>query len=253
MMVPIWLRSFVDQLLHEHRQEDRLEPPTHPHRTEPPAHDITAWPTKLALPSRPRAVKDIAPLVTVHVTDVAGGFGVSRQQLKAAEGSYTTALLRRYHGAAYHRLVSRRVGLVTNHPLTLRTSHGNGGNRGAGWAIDCGHKEALGAAFIAAAQDSLEDLILDLHELRATSSSGSAAPEPIVVVPHCVFSKKRKADTSGTVWAAIVVPVIERINDLFTDGMPEGPNGESPVVCRIGYDLVEGGVPIPESWGPRVG
>ena len=232
MMVPIWLRSFADALLYRERQEDRLEA-----RVEPPAHDLTDWPVSLALPSRPRALEDLAPLVTVHVTDVAGGFGVSKQQLKAA-GDYETALLRRYHGCAYHRLVSRRVGLVTNHPLTLRTSHGNGGNRGAGWAIDCGHREThgqLGDAFIAAAIDSLEDLILDVYE--ATGETG-----PVVVVPHCVFSKKRKADTSGTVWRLIVVPAVARVVEDY-----------GPSVVRIGYEMVEGGYPIPADWGPRVG
>jgi hypothetical protein len=239
MMVPIWLRSFADALLYRERQEDRLtadgriETPAGP-RFEPPAHDLTTlgWPTSLALPSRPRAIEDLAPLVTVHVTDVAGGFGVSKGQLKAA-GDYETALLRRYHGCAYHRLVSRRVGLVTNHPLTLRTSHGNGGNRGAGWAIDCGHKEALSAGFVAAAIDSLEDLILDVHEVTG---------ETVVVVPHCVFSKKRKADTSATVWSSIVVPAVERVLRDW-----------GPSVVRIGYDVVEGGYPIPADWGPRVG
>lgn len=238
MMVPIWLRSLVDRALYRERQEDRLEA-----RAEPPAHDLTAWPVDLALPSRARS--DMSPLVTVHVTDVAGGFGVSKQQLKAAQahpataelvgGAYALALLRRYHGCAYHRLVSRRVGLVTNHPLTLRTSHGNGGNRGAGWAIDCGHREALSDAFVAAAIDSLEDLILDVHE--ATQAHRTSDPGPVVVVPHCVFSKKRKADTSGTVWRLIVVPAVERVLRDW-----------GPSVVRIGYDLVEGGYPIPADW-----
>ena len=234
MMVPIWLRSFADALLYRERQEDRLEA-----RAEPPAHDLTSWPVDLALPSRVRSLEDLAPLVTVHVTDVDGGFGVSKQQLKAA-GDYETALLRRYHGCAYHRMVSRRVGLVTNHPLTLRTSHGNGGNRGAGWAIDCGHREALSDAFVAAAIDSLEDFILDVYE--ATQAHRTSDPGPVVVVPHCVFSKKRKADTSGTVWRLIVVPAVARVVEDY-----------GPSVVRIGYDVVEGGYPIPADWGPRVG
>lgn len=225
IVLPIALRGLVDRAMYRERQEERLA-----ERGEPPAHDITDWPRDLALPSRPFAAGVPAPLVTVHVTDVAGGFGVSKAQIKAAGGDYATALLRRYHGCAYHRIVSRRVGLVTNHPLSLRTSHGNGGNRGAGWAIDCGHAEALSDAFIAAAIDSLEDLVLDTYE---------ATGETVIVVPHRVFSKKRTADTSREVWSRIVRPAIDRLDEDWSG------------VARIDYMLVSGGRPVPRSWDDR--
>lgn len=231
MMLPIGLRSFVDHLLHEERQRIALDT-----RTEPPAHDLSALPTKLKLSSRERTVEQLSALVTVHVTDVRGGYGVSKRQLAAAAGSYERALLARYHGAAYHRLVSRRVGLVANHRLLLRTSHGHAGNRGAGWAIDCGHDEDLTApemdGFVLAAQQSLADLILDTYALTRKA---------VVVVPHRAFSAQRGHDTNRTVWRLVVRPTIDRIAEVY-----------GPGIAYIDYELAEGsGRPITRSWDDR--
>lgn len=245
---PIFLRSILDKLLAPERQRDALsehESELLSGHREPPAHDTTAWPYELALPSRPRDPSTVK-LITVHVTDVDGGFGVSRQLLakwarlvelgKVPPGfedadPYELALLERYSGCAYHRIVSRRVGLVTNHPLSLRTSHGNGGNVGAGWAIDCSHKETLAPAFATLACDSLEDLILDCHE---------ASQAEVVVVPHRAYSKKRSVDTDRHVWSEIVRPSVDHVTRLF-----------GPGIVRIGYEIVEGGRPITTDWDDR--
>lgn len=256
MIVPFFLRSIVDRIVAAERQRDHLEPKAFElitGRVEPPAFDTTSMPVELDLPARPRDPATVQ-LITVHVTDVEGGFGVSRQQLAkwtrlvslgkvpseleaqrgdrdASDWAYTLALLERYSRCAYHRIVSRRVGIVVNHPLSLRTSHGNGGNVGAGWAIDCSHKESIGDAFASVACESLEDLILDCHE---------ASGAQVVIVPHRVYSKKRSVDTDSTVWREVVRPAADVISQMYGDK-----------TCRIGYEIVDGGSPITTEWDER--
>lgn len=247
-MIPIVLRSIVDHLMARERQFERIT-------DEPPAYDTTSFPIELALPARLYRADEMASMVTVHVTDVTGGFGVSGQALKRwknlvalnkvsaelarqrpvgtsdGDWAYVLALLERYSRCAYHRIISRRVGIVANHPLSLRTSHGNGGNAGPGFAIDCGHGESLSEALIAAARDGLEDLILDTYQ---------ATDETVVVAPHRAFSGARRVDTAAIVWAAVVRPVVDRIREDYED------------VCRIDYELAVGsGRPVPLSWDDR--
>lgn len=199
--------------------------------------DATGLPFKLALPSRPYHPGELAPFMTVHVSDVTGGFGIakSRDKFWAEHGpilpgatSAESALLERYRGCAYHRIGSRRLGAVRNHPATLRTSHGNGGNKGMGWALDAGHAEDLGPELVAAGYRSLAGGIEECHE---------ATGDVVIVVPHRVWSGKRIVDTSARVWSAIVIPVVQALG---------------PLVCRIGYELPgeNGGRPIPRSWDP---
>lgn len=215
---------------------------TRSHETQAPREDVpdcdTTWmPVKLKLPSRLRSMPD--PLVTAHVTDVEGGFGVAKSAIKRwqrivdagkqapSADVRESALLERYSGCAYHWIASRAVGSVRNHPAQLRTSHGNGGNRGMGWAIDCGSKEALSPALVQAGHRSLAGCIFECHE---------ASGEIVSVVPHRAFSKQRLGDTSGIVWGAVVLPVVAALG---------------PTVCRIDYDLAEGGGrPVPRSWDP---
>lgn len=199
--------------------------------------DITrAFPVELELPSRVR--ETISPLVTVHVTDVKGGFGVSKKSVK----KWTAALLlspgplpgltatelalaERYSHCAYHWLASRVLGIVRNHPPTLRTSHGNGGNRGLGFSVDCGHKEVLSDPFADTARAALLRCIEEAHE---------ATGEVVLVVPHRVFSAGRRVDTDVEVWRKVVLPVVGTLG---------------PQVCRIDYEMAEGGGrPVPRSW-----
>lgn len=226
-MIPFALRGFFDRLFADERQRAALA-----EREEPPSHNISDRPAQLELPARPFRFGERDPLVVVHITSVRGGFGVSKRQLADAGGDRTEALLRRYHGCAYHRIVSREIGSVVNHPLTLRTSHGNAGNRGVGLAIDCGIDEPLAPAFVSACRDALEDLILDMYQEHK---------EAIAVVPHRAFSAKRRADTSAVAWREVVRPTVDTIALDYGDS-----------VCRIDYELAEGGGrPVPLSWDDR--
>lgn len=215
--LPIALRSFVDHLLRPEKQ-----------RTRDPGDlgdlgwnvDQIARVEPLALPSRARTTVD--PLVTVHVTDVKGGFGVAKKHAHR----YEEALADRYTRVAYHAIASRRLGAVRNHSLWRRTSHGNAGNRGVGWAVDCGHAEPLPPELAAAAYQSLLMLVLEVHE---------ATGEVVVIVPHRVFSKSRRRDTDRAAWV-VVLQVVAALG---------------PSVCRVDYEMAQdGGLPVPRSWDP---
>lgn len=219
------VRSIVDAVLYSEKQ-----------RTSPEfrVFDTSTFPVDLALPSRLYRPGEMVSVVTCHVTDVDGGYGVSKRQVAAArkliehgkvpaeialqlpfdidDASYMLALLIRYSGAAYHRLASRRVGDVINHPLTLRTSHGNGGNMGPGWACDCGSKERLSPELAAAGIASLSGLV------RATFERTGHV---VVLVPHRVWSSQRLGDTGSIVWRTIVLAVVE---DLGRDMIVVGYN-----------------------------
>lgn len=238
--LPIAMRSIVDHLRFPERQ--RVTP-------EVLGFDTTSFPVELALPATRRSPTGITVL-TVHVSDVDGGFGVSKQavsrwrrlleqgkvpaelyrQLPNAHdlggSSFLLALLERYSRIAYHRVASRRAGDVRNHPLALRTSHGNTGNLGAGWALDCGHDEELTEGLIAIGRSSLSSAIDDV-----VASGGRC-----IVVPHRVWSAGRRRDTDERTWRNVVKPTIVA-----------RAAGGVPVV--IGYETVAAdGLPIPRSW-----
>lgn len=211
-------------------------------------YDTTSFPLDLSLSSRSRSATTVE-LVTVHVTDVTGGFGVAKsavarwrkllehddvprelvRQLPAPHdlggSSFTLALLERYARCPYHWIGSRRAGVVRNHTAELRTSHGAGGNRGLGWALDAGHDEALSDELVAAGFRSLVQCISEAHE-----GSGSV----IDVVPHRVFSASRRVDPGAAVWRTIVLSAVDALG---------------PSVCQVNYDLVEArGRPVPWTW-----
>lgn len=211
--------------------------------------DTTSMPVELDHHPTVRPESTVTVL-TVHVSDVDGGFGVASSAVKRWRGllaigkvtgellvqlpdvedlggsSYLLALLERYSRCPYHRIASRRAGDVRNHPLSLRTSHGNGGNLGAGWAIDCGHGEELSDVLVAIARASLESAIREVV----------AAGGRCVVVPHRVWSADRRVDTDARVWRSVVKPTVVR---LAADGVP----------VEIGYRTsAGGGRPIPRSW-----
>lgn len=243
-MIPIFARSFVDHLINRERQ----------HEAANVAHyNTTSMPIDLDLPSSLRDPQHVALLVA-HVTDVDGGFGVASAAVKRWRGllergkvpiellvqlpdatdlggsSYTLALLERYSRIAYHWIGSRRVGVVHNHPLSLRTSHGDGGNVGGGWALDVGHNETLSAAARDAGLSSLDAAIEHIIEHGAGR---------VIVCPHRCFSAARRGDTDRVVWQTIVRPTVDRW----------AASGANVV---IGYNTAHGGGrPIPRSWDDR--
>jgi hypothetical protein len=189
-------------------------------------------------------------IITVHVTDVQGGFGVlksavNRWQARIGEhmvreynaprvssgvlDARLFALCERYKGLPYHRITSHAGDEILNHEFGLRTPHGNGGNRGVGWAIDVGRSEALNSAQISGGRVTLRRLILDVLDFVSD-------PGHVLVLPHRAFSPRRLPDPGPIVWRDIVRPVVD----------------EFPArTVRIDYHYAEaGGRPVPLSWDP---
>lgn len=234
-------RSIIDQVFY--REKQRTD-------SRPLVFDTTALPVKLKLPARLFKPGEIKPIVTIHCTDVRGGFGLAKYQIAAArkllelgkvpaelalqlpfdidDASYILALLIRYSGDAYHRLASRRVGDVINHPLTLRTSHGNTGNFGPGWAVDAAHDEVLPRELVAYGVASLTAHVLDVH--RHCNAQ-------VILAPHRAWASDRLRDPGLYTWQGIVLEVVRQLG---------------PDVVVIGYGTKAGsGRPVGNDWDPN--
>lgn len=211
-------------------------------------YNAFALPTDLKYEPRLFKPGEMKPIVTVHVTDIAGGFdvkefqiapwkialskGLVRAELVAQlpdpsnieQSATILALLERLHGNAYHEIASRVLGVIDNYPITLRTSHGDTGNFGPGWALDASNTEPMTPELIAAGRRSLARII------RLTQQ---ATGQQVIVVPHRVWEMGRAEDPGAIVWREIVLPVL----------------AETGAVA--GYNTVAGGMPIPVTWDPR--
>lgn len=179
-------------------------------------------------------------VLTVHVTDVVGGFGVAPFQVARWESAQKSgdvteelwrqttyprelALLERYSRCPYHTIGSRVLGVVHNHPLTRRTVHGNHGNLGPGWALDCGHAEEITPRLRAVGIASLTELC---------SSMLRQPIERVVIVPHRAWSTSRLNDPGRRVWQSVVLPVVASFGGRVV----------------VGYNTVQGGRPVPNDW-----
>lgn len=210
-----FLRSIVDNFLYSEKQTTARFP-TLPYVWSHVQKDRNL---PLKLPARERTLCE--PLITIHCTDVKGGFGVAKKH----KDRFEAALLDRYAGLAYHAIASRRVGSVYNQSLLRRTSHGNGGNRGAGFAVDCAHGEPLSEELASAAFRALYLLVDEVWRLTG---------DIVSLVPHRVFSASRRNDPGEHVWK--IVSAVEIANKR----------------CRIDYSMFEaGGLPIPVTWDDR--
>lgn len=226
--LPISIRSAFDHLRFSQRQ--RETPDLWTGQTQ--IFDSTSMPVELELPARLYERGEIESVLTVHVTDVLGGFGIADYQVKRwrrlleqgkvphellaqlpdptdlGGSSFILALLERYSGAAYHVIGSRRIGAVINHPVTLRTSHGGVGNMGLGWALDADNTEPLSAELVSIGRASLRYLVLKLHELTG---------KLVILVPHRVWSSGRREDPGKIVWMAIVRPVVDELGATIVE------------------------------------
>lgn len=223
-------------------------------------------PLRLKYAPRDFAPGERAPIRTIHVTDVRGGFGLADQPapgysqvrpwrkalaagtvpapllrvaeaIAAADGETSAeevarvlALLERYSHEPYHDLCSRALGDLALHPASRRTSASNGGNVGLAWAADVHRTERLDA-LTGPLRASLR---------RALAEQREGADAPIVVVPHRAWSEMRLVDPQPRapvgigVWSEVVIPVVA---ELGRD------------VCVIGYNTRGGsGRPIPTEW-----
>lgn len=231
-----FLRSFLERAL-------TARPPVGGALREIDVRD--AFPLALKLSSRARSPRTVG-LVCAHVTAVAGGYGTTPRQRARWAGGHPVlegdaellALLERYHRAAYHWIGSRAFGglVVHNHPIELRTSHGNGGNRGLGVGVDCAPGELEPGALAPRAREALIEsgrgavrgALLEAHE------RGEGGPADLV--PHRAFSAGRRGDPGPAPWREIFLPVVRELG---------------PSVARVDYELAEGsGRPVPISWDP---
>lgn len=202
---------------------------------------------------KPRDVSKV-DLVVVHVTAVRGGFGVSKSAVakwtkQIRDGFPTTppsivgqlpildldadvtlaarrlALWERFRDVPYHGIACRNGDVLSNHPLSRHSWHGNAGNVGVGWAIDAAPDEQLDDWMVETGRTGLRILI---DRLRRETSM------PVIrVAPHRAFSASRRNDTGPMVWGRIVEPVIA----LY----------EGRVVAD--YDLKkDGGATVPSNW-----
>lgn len=245
------LGAVAAALAYRRRQKGHLEVYATPSNDAVFGHyNAFALPTDLKYAPRLFAPGELKPIVTVHVTDIDGGFavkefqkapwrealskGLVRAELLAQlpdpsnleQSSRILALLDRLHGNAYHEIGSRELGVLDNHPITLRTSHGDAGNFGPGWALDAGNREPMTPALVVAGRNSLARII------RLTQQ---ATKQQVIVVPHRAWDYEgRSEDPGGIVWREIVIPTL----------------AETGAVA--GYSTASaGGRPIPISWDPR--
>ncbi len=198
---------------------------------------------------------DSIRLVVAHVTDIRGGFGVTKRRVAAwrkllvqyyesgsdpmvgqaelldllpeDEGldlsANRLALWERYCACPYHWIAAANGDVIRNHPATRRTKHGNSGNRGIGWAVDCAHDEPLTNTLIETGRAALVQALVDVRR-----EDGGYT----LVQPHRCFSPQRRVDTDARVWQEIVLPVVQDI-----------------AWARIDYHLAEGGgLPVPRDW-----
>lgn len=213
--------------------------------------DLTSLPFNFRHPARLRTPDEYQAtlVITVHVTDVEGGFGVAPYQIASAKrmidrgkiplhllalSDSDIALALRLANEPYHYLASRRLGACRLHSPGLRTSHGNAGNIGPGWAIDCGRREALTPQHrdigVLSLLMCIDDSVQTWRDVLPV--------ERVVIVPHRAWAADRAPDPGAIVWQEIVRPVAHTPRP---DGIP----------IVIGYDTrASDGRPIPRSWDP---
>lgn len=215
---------------------------------------------KLKAYSTPRLVEDL-DLIVPHVTDVRGGFGVSKAavarwrkeiarglrvmprlaaQLEEAGALGDLELLarrlatfERYRETPYQEIAAQTGDAVANRRIEQVTHHGNGtakvgGNAGVGFAVDCGRSEILGPWMIDTAQFAFEVLIG-----RVLKASPKARRDGIRIAPHRAFASDRAGDPGAFVWEHVILPVVAR----------------SAGVVRVDYEAQwNTGKPVPDTW-----
>jgi hypothetical protein len=204
---------------------------------------------------------DELDLIVAHVTDVRGGFGVSRAavarwrkeiarglrvmpvlaaQLEEAGALGDLELLakrlatfERYRGTPYQEIAAQTGDAIANRRISQVTHHGNGtakvgGNAGVGFAVDAAANEILSPWMIDTGQRAFEILIG-----RVLRASAKARRDGIRVAPHRAFAADRAGDPGPFVWEHVILPVVAR----------------SEGVVRIDYEAQWGsGKPVPDTW-----
>jgi hypothetical protein len=212
----------------------------------PGGFDLTRWPRKHKAYAKPRP----APprYITVHVTDVLGGFGVSKAAVKRW-GAYLydhagalpdylpefpldpmadvmatarrLALWERLKDQAYHQ-----IGAANGDSLAVRGIESWSWHAGkwantnsAGFAADVHHAQDLDTFTIQTNQAALRALY---WRVVAYWEVETGEPAPVIkVIPHRATDKNRRVDPQGNaaegVWTNVVLPVIDAEPGLEAD------------------------------------
>ena len=195
-------------------------------------------------------------LIVVHVTAVKGGFGVSKSRVKYwaklldahgiddlpdglahqlldAHGNFIhsetdlaqrLALWERFSNVPYHQVALRNGDILTNHPLDRVSWHGNAGNVGVGFSVDCAPSEKLDEWMIETARMALLTLIMRVREVSL---------QPVIrIAPHRAYSASRRDDPGAYVWRNVIEFVVSHSQGVVIDFETKR----------------DGGLPVPNTW-----
>lgn len=167
--------------------------------------------------------RDVADVdtVVIHVTDVAGGFGVSPQQVAAAGGDKGRARRARYEHTPYHAVYSPRDrASILQWPVWAYSWHGDGANRTSiGWSYD--------GAFPG---DRL-DVEGARASLRHAVEAYRAAGAPLRFVEAHMQHSAERSDPGVEIWTQVVRPLLREL------GLEERPE-----------HVTRDGKPLPAAW-----
>lgn len=140
------------------------------------------------------------------------------------------ALWIRYRDTPYHMIAAPNGDAIRNRALEQHSYHaGPIGNKGFGFAVDCGHNEVLTDSLIATGRTALYDLFQ-----RAVLAG--AHDRRIVVIPHRALAGDRAPDPNAAVWRSIVKPTV---------ALAQGRGHK----IAIDYEFRAGtGKPVPTTW-----
>lgn len=189
---------------------------------------------------------DTTDETTVHVTAVRGGFGVSKSRVQYWREEiddafrHTNPLLvaqlyeahkvpvgeilplelaarrlatwERFKNVPYHGLGIRNGDCIANHPLSRHSWHGNAGNRGTGWALDCAPDEKLEAWMIETGRVSFE-----IHCARMYAWSSRVRTTGLRILAHRQHSASRRQDPGAYVWREVIKPVVSALDYVDID------------------------------------
>jgi len=213
----------------------------------PDGFDIGRWPrTK----GKAYAKRRPAPPthLTVHVTDVNGGFGVSKRAVQrwgdylydhagklpafvpefpldpmddAIASARRLALWERLAGQAYHQIGSANGDSLAIRGIDSWSWHAGkwANTNSAAWALDCHHAQDLDTWTIQTGQASLRALY---WRVAAYWEVETGEPAPVIrVIPHRATDKNRRVDPQGNVahgvWTDVVLPVVDSTPGLEVD------------------------------------
>jgi len=248
-MIPWSIRNFLELALRASgANEEQLRQTTFGGTT---GFDLTTWESGKKQHPRKRHDLETLDLVVCHVSAVTGGFGVTKRAVKRwrklldagailhgkelpieilealpigenEDRARRLALWERYRNIPYHQIGAGNGDSIANHSLDLWTYHGNTGNKGVGWALDCGADQDLDDWLVETGRASLRGLIQRIDP---------TCQRPIRVAHHRAFSAGRRGDTGRNVHREVILPVVESLDHVRIDYEIHGNKGR-PVPDR---------------------